>query len=399
MLGRSLFALHILDTSALGQVTLVQTAVLVIGLLHFGLWNGGYRLLCEGDSERSAALNRMAWGLIGALSGLAALAAGLDWLLVGRADWALLLLAGLIAGVATLARTWVSNQMLAEGALAGLNRLSLVAALGSLVPLAAASVAPLGAIVAAIALQPVLFVVLALTWNPVLRPRPGPSGSGLISRTFAAGFALFAVGLGLQLAMVAERAYVTERLGVENLGRLFLAYLYITLFQLVPNALEPIFLRRLVLTRQSDVLRTGLEMGAALGLTSGYCLVAVVATVGLGPPLLALSFPDRAIDFPFVLAILPGLILFTLASPLAIMFNVLIAYRAFWIAYGAGTGLTLAGLGLGWAGLVPLDLMGVAGLRSLAYGLTGAILIAACITAWRRHPEFRPRLPIPSARD
>lgn len=393
VLGRSLVAMASLGEADLGRVTLVQTAVLVLGLLQLGLWNGGYRLMCDGDAAQSAALNRMAWQFLGVVSALALVFLAVDGFDVGTLERRLLVAFGLFAGVATLARTWVTNQYLAQGDLGSLNRLGIISAVASLVPLAAITIAPLWAVVGSIALHPLVFLVIALWERRDFRPSSGALPSGLVRRALVTGFALFATGLALQLAMVAERSFVTTTLGLDALGRLFLAYLYVPLFQLVPNAFEQIFLRRVVGAYGSgDTERTGREIGTVFALTAVYCAVTVGLTLIAGPPVLTALFPERAADFQFVQLLLPGLVLFTLASPLALMFNVRVTYAAYWLAYGSGTVLTIAVLLLASSNLLPLDLKGVTLLRSLAYAVTGLLLIGACVLAWRRWPEFRPRL-------
>lgn len=392
VLGRSLVALRLLGEADLGRVTLVQTLVIVAGLLQLGLWNGGYRLLCDNDPEEARRLTRMAFLWVAGVAGLMLLGLA-GTIAAGHGQETLLLLAGGVAGLFGLARNWSANHLIALGDLGRLNMLTGGSALASMVPLAWVGTAPLWAVVASIALQPLVFLAGALGTRADLRPTLGPLDGALARRAFGAGFALFAVSLLMQGNLVVERAWVLEQLGLDSLGRLFLAYLFITLFQLVPTSFDAIFLRRLVAARQAgETARVGRETGLFLLVTLGYCALVAVATLVAGPPLLATLFPDRAADFPFVQAILPGLILFTLAGPFAILFNVLIDYRAFWLAYGAGTLLALAVLGAGWTGLVELGLLDVAILRSLAYGVTGLLLILAATRAWRHWPEFRPRL-------
>lgn len=398
VLGRSLVALRLLGEADLGRVTIVQTLVLVAGFLQFGLWNGGYRLLCDNDPDQARRLIRLAFAWMAAVAGVMGLGL-LGALVMGQGGEPGLLLAGGLAGLFGLARNWVANHLIALGDLGRLNSLTAASAVGSLVPLLAASVVPIWAVVASIALQPLIFFVAALAMREDLRPTRGRFDLGLMRRTFEVGFALFAVGVLLQANLVVERAWVLDALGLDSLGRLFLAYLFLTLFQLVPASFDAIFLRRVVAARQAgDAGLTGREIGIFLAVTVGYCLLVGAATVATGPLLLAELFPERVADFPFLLAMLPGLILFTLASPLAIMFNVLIDYRAFWLGYGAGTVLTIATLGLAKAGTLPLDLMGVAWLRGTCYAVTGMVLIWASALGWRRFPEFRPRLPHPVRR-
>jgi hypothetical protein len=72
-LVRTLIALVILDYRALGLVTLLQSIVLLIGVLQFGFLNGGYRLLCSAEGDEAGRVNNLVYSFMAAL-GLLALA-------------------------------------------------------------------------------------------------------------------------------------------------------------------------------------------------------------------------------------------------------------------------------------------------------------------------------------
>jgi O-antigen/teichoic acid export membrane protein len=391
VLGRSLFALAFLDDADLGRVTIVQTIVIVAGFAQFGLFNGAYRILCDNRADEASALNRLAWAFLMVLVAVGVGAALLlsGWLGLGIG----LLLAGAASGLLTLARTWVSNQLIAIGDLVRLNLLTAVSAIGSLLPLAAVRHDALAAVLASIAIQPLLFAAGALLLRPDLRPGRGTLSWPLARRALSAGFALFLVSLLLQAVLVAERGYVAAAHGLDGLGRLFLPYLYITLFQLVPGSLDAIFLRRIVAAHSAgDDTGTREACGRFLILNIGYCLLAVLLTLFVAPGLLDLLYPARSADLGFVFLVLPGLVAFTLANALAIQFNVRIRYGALYAGYGAGAALAVCVLALAQSGRFGLDLDGVMSLRSAAYVLTAAIIAAASIAGWRTSPGFRPLL-------
>ncbi len=390
MLGRSYIAMLTLDERGLGTVTLVQTLILFVSTLQLGMLQGGYRLLCNGDSEDRMGINNLLYACLAGLTGLVAIGSIVALVAIpGRAS-VLLAICGAAAGVLTLNRTWISNQLIAQGTLSRLTRLTLWTALLALLPLLAAPVEPLGAMIASIVAQPLLFVVLALAKGRELRPTALRFNKPLALRILAAGFALFLTGIFLQANILAERWYVTANLGLEALGRLFLATLYITLFQLVPTSLDSIFLPRLVTVyRAGDTQAVSRVCRTFFLVMAGYCLLAVAITLLLAEPVLQWLLPARQADLRYVWLVLPGLVIFTLSGPFAIMFNALIAYRAYYAAYGAGTLATTAVL-LGAAlGGSRLELDGVMLLKSAIYGLMAVVLLAGWAWLSRDNRQFR----------
>lgn len=392
MLGRSYLAMRLLDERALGYVTLVQTLILFVSALQLGMLQGGFRLLCNGESEDRDAINGHYYAFQAMLSVLALVA--LAWLAVAGTGegWTAIAVAGtgLLAGIATLNRSWVSNQLIAKGALAEINGLTLLTAILALLPLLAMTVAPLEAVLASMFAQPLLFAAMALYRHADMRPRRFQLDRELLRRIMAAGFLVFLSGMLLQLGTLLERWFVGSVLGIETLGQLYLVILFTTLFQIVPTALDNVMLPRAI-----ELSRTG--QTSALRRTMRYFLLAialycagVAGAVGLfAEPVLSLLVPERVGDLRHVHAILPGLVAFTMASPVAISFNVLIDYRGYMLAYGGGTLLTAVVLGLGAGRLLHLDIDAVMILRSACYGLMAAVLVAMFLQVSRRHPAFR----------
>ena len=111
-------------------------------------------------------------------------------------------------------------------------------------------------------------------------------------------------------------------------------------------------------SRPADLLVTDADLVATVDdarreIPGGWVAVTDGLVSGLGSS--ADPRPDavRTIDARGCL-VTPGLVLFTLSSPLAIAFNVLIRYRTYFIAYGTGFLLTALAFVLGIAQLGPL---------------------------------------------
>lgn len=395
VLARGVILMLALGYGDLGFVALVQAAITFVGMLHFGLLNGGYRLLCHAGPrtrQRIIDLAYTGFAAIGALLVMVALIVG-----VALGDPVFAQLAGftIFGGLATLMRSWVMNEMVAGQRLRSANAINAVSMLASLgvlgllildrPPLAPALVA-----ISAIVIQPALFVALALGTRAVLRPhrlRLSPRLGAIILKT---GFVMFVAGLALQLIPLIERAYVSGELGLEALGRLYLAILFVTLFQMAPNLIQQVFLAPVVdLWRKKDATAIRRELRNLLGVMVGYCGAVALALWLLAEPLVTLVLPDYIADLRYVYWLAPGLVAFALAVPFSLGYNVVIDYRWYWIAYTGGVVVTaLVFMGAAWSG-ARLDLDQVTIVRSAVFALMGGVLVIGSWRLNRRAPEFR----------
>lgn len=391
-LVRSYVSMRVLEHEQLGMVALLQTLILLISTLQFGMVNGGYRLLCSEGEAQSAHINDLVFTFTGAL-GLCctiALICVLPFLESSRIILAAIL--GVVAGVATLLRNWLANHLIAKVKLKRFNSVTVWCAVISMAPLALIPLAPLTACLASVALQPLAFVVVVLWTEPALRPHRLAWPRALVRQVMAAGFAVFLTGMLLQLNQQIERWYILKYLGLAALGHLYLMLLYVNLFQIVPTSLDSLFLPRVVRAQaQDDKTASQREIRKFLLVEAAYCAAAVFVTVLLAGPVLRLLLPRYLVDLPYVWLFLPGLVAFTLASPFALVFNVLIRYRAYYVAYGLGSLLT-ASVYLGYlvAGGT-LDLTGVVVLKACVYALMAICLVWGWAVIARKNPAFRIR--------
>lgn len=390
-LVRGLALMMWLDYAALGLIALVQSVIMFGGMLHFGLLNGGYRLLCHANGsyrQRIVDLAYTFFALLVVVFGLCAIVA------VALLDTAQLrIAAGLTAvgAIATLMRAWMINEMVALGKLGSVNLINALSIAASLAALMFLWADPTLIGIFSIVVQPLAFVALAYLTKRAIRPVKPWWSKRLVGVVFRAGFLVFLTGTALQLNTQMERWYVGSYLGLEGLGRLYLVFLFITLFQIPPTLLDQVFLPNVVKARNADkpslVQR---EIRLLLAVYVAYCASSVAAVWTLAAPILELILPSYVQDLHWVKLVVPGLVVFTLSNPFALVFNVLMDYRWFVWAYGACTLTIAAAFGSSIALDQILDLDQVMILRSGSFALLGLMLIAGSVRVTARHREFRP---------
>lgn len=390
LVGRSYVTMQVLDYRELGLAALLQSVVLLIGVLQFGFLNGGYRLLCSAADAEARRINNLVFTFIGALSivALAAVAASMPFFDDGGGR--LVAALGVLGGVATLGRTWMMNHMIARGALPRLNRINLASGLASVAVLVFVPVDPLIACLAAVVAHPVVFVAAAALLDRNLLPTRFEASPKLIRTVLNVGFMMFLMGIFLQLNMQMERWYVTAFLGLEALGHLYLAILFVTLFQMVPVSLDQIFLPAIVRAHAAnDVPAARRGMHQFFLVEVAYCVGAALAVGLLARPVIELVLPEYTQDLRYLYLLMPGLIILALSGPFAIAFNVLIRYRFYFLAYGGGTAATALIFlwGATGGGLLNLDMVII--VRSAIYTLMAVVVVVGYLTLTRQEPGLR----------
>jgi O-antigen/teichoic acid export membrane protein len=388
---RSYVSMRVLSYKDLGLAALLQTIILLISTLQFGVVNGGYRLLCSEDDANARQINNFVYSFVALLTvtllGVAALAAALQR---PEPELAVVSLLGILAGVLTIIRNWMTNQLIAKVMLRLLNRVNMMSAVISIAPLAVVERAPLPICLASIVVQPLLFVLYLLAVQRPLRPNGWTVSGQLLRRILAAGFVVFLTGMFLTANSQLERWSIVSCLGVAGLGRYYLALLFLNLYNLVPTSLGAIYLPRLVQAHvQHDATAIRAELRGYLRITLYYSVAVVLCTWPLAGWVIDWLLPKYLDDLRYVYLLLPGVLLFGLSNPFAIVFNVLIQYRYYFYAYGLGTVATAALLGgYVWA-TGTIDLATVSVIKSVVFVLMGAIIGIGYLVIVRSAPEFR----------
>jgi len=394
VLVRAYVFLQVLDYRELGLITLLQSVVMLLGMLQFGVINGAYRLILSAKDDEQQELVDFVFSFIGVLCAIAMIVAGVSLLLMARLEDGLIGALGVAGGAASLVRNWQTNLMIAEQRLSMLNAINLGSALAALAFFALLHLSPLLACMAVIMAQPGLFVILAAFVKEVRKPSRFALAWPLARRILAAGFVIFLSGMLLQLNVQLERWYVIAELGIEALGHLFIAIMVLTLLQLVPAALDAIMLPAAVRAHeQRDTARLASTMRTYLALLIGYAVAVAIAIAFLAEPVLGLLAPKYIGDLVYVYLIAPGALVLTVSSAFALAFSVLIRYRYLLIAYGGGSlALALVLLAAVVSNTV-LSLESVVIVRTLGLTFTALLVVGGWWLATRGERGLRFRDP------
>jgi O-antigen/teichoic acid export membrane protein len=378
-----------LGYSELGLVALLQTIILLIGALQFGVVNGGYRLLCSEADDGAHLLNNFFYTFIGGLTLVLAAAGGAAAVLAQSADYALVIMLAIFAGVLTIIRNWMTNFLIAKIKLRQLNRTNLISALASITPLAFVAYSPLPVCLGSIVLQPLVFVAYLLTAEKSLRPTELSFSTDLFKRILSAGFVVFLTGMFLLANSQIERWSILTYLGVAGLGRFYLALLFLNLYTLIPSSLDAVFLPRVVQAHvRGNYAGMRRDMRRFFYATVCYSAIAVLAVLLVGRPIIASLLPKYVADLQYVYLVLPGAVLFGLTSPFAIVFNVLIKYRFYFYAYGLGTLATALLLGIYIYAMGSITLTALSIVKSVVSVFMGLVVFSGYLVFSRTHPEF-----------
>jgi O-antigen/teichoic acid export membrane protein len=187
-----------------------------------------------------------------------------------------------------------------------------------------------------------------------------------------------------------ERWSIVSWIGVAGLGRYYLALLFLNLYNLVPTALGAVFLPKLVQTHASgDYAATQAELRTFLRVTLYYSAAVLVCVWPLAALVLGVLLPKYLPDLRYVYLLAPGVLLFGLSNPFAIVFNVLIRYRFYFYSYGLGTVATALLIGLCILLTGTVDLAALSIIKSIVFILMAVIILAGYLTLAREYPEFR----------
>ena len=388
LFGRSYVTMQVLDYRALGLAALVQGVVLLVASLQLGFLNGSYRLIVTAEADEARRINNLVYTSLALIALVSLAAATLSLAVIRSPETILVALLGVVGGVMTLVRNWMTNRLIAEGCLGRLNSINFWTALMSLGPLLFVAVDPLKACLFAIVVQPAAFVIAVAVKEPAQLPTQLIWPRELVIQVLRIGFVLFLTGIFLQVNLQLERWYITSVLGVAALGHFYLAFLFVTLFQMVPTSLDQLFLPQIVRAFDHKVA-PGNSIRQYVFIALGYCTFVIAIMFFLSKLLTELVLPQYVGDLVYVYLLAPGLMIFTIASPLSLIFNVMVRYRYSMIAYGGSTIVTAAGLfgALAMGQVLQLDEVMI--LRSIVYAFTAAMIVLGFLHLSAIAPEFR----------
>ena len=326
---RSFVFMRYLDLKELGIISLVQTIFMFIGLLQMGLLNGGYRIVSLGKSEEMEKTNNTIYSYLAILLPIGLLFCVLSSCFNWIKELSLLLLViSVVFGIFTLLNNWTHNALIGEQKLKEVNRINIIAygTAAIMLPLAYWFGFWGGMIV--IMVQPLVFVIMALIRNKELIPTGFYFDNKYIKYILSFGFIPFLGGIFLSIYLQVERWSITEVLGVEALGGFYLVFLYVSLFQLVPNSINSIFFPKGVKAYSEKNYSSFKSLLKYYYLTLvGYGFAIAIVTFLFLEPVVSLVFPQHVPGIVLVYIILPGLILQSLSEPIGLILNSAVILR------------------------------------------------------------------------
>ena len=320
---RSFVFMRYLDLRELGIISLVQTIFMFIGLLQIGLLNGGYRIVSLGKEEEMEKTNNTIYSYLAILLPIGLLFCFLsscyNWI---KELTLVLLLISVIFGVFSLLNNWYHNMLIGEQKLIELNMLNIVSYVLSALLLPLAFLLGFWGAMFVIMIQPLAFVGIGMVRNKEMRPTDFFFAIKYIKYILNFGFIPFLGGIFSVLYLQVERWSINQVLGVEALGSFYLVFLYVSLYQLVPNSLNAIFFPKGV---KSYADKKYLDFKHIIKYyflaIIGYGVLITIVTFLFLKPIVAFVFPNHLLGVSFVYIILPGLILMSLYAPIGLILN------------------------------------------------------------------------------
>jgi len=315
--------MHVLDLRELGIISLVQTIIMFVGLLQFGLFNGGYRIISLGKKEQLEKANNTLFSYIALLG----IPGSFFCLLANYYKWIedlsfLLLVIGVYFGIFTLVNNWLQNVLIGEQRLSEVNKLNILSYGASTLALPVAYFTGFWGGIIVITIQPLLFVLLCLIDNIELRPTKFTIELDYIKYILSFGFIPFLGGIFTALYTQIERWSITDVLGVEALGSFYLVFLYVSLYQLVPSSLNGIFFPKAIKSyegKRYEEFKKYIKWYYAVLI--GYGLLIVLATIFFLQPVVSLVFPKHILGVGLVYIIMPGLVVQSMSEPIGLILN------------------------------------------------------------------------------
>lgn len=312
---RSLIFMKTLDISALGQIALMQTLVMFVGFLQFGLINGAYVQYPVRDRKiNSHIMSLMATGIILLVSMaiifvLIVLALQIEMEII----WPVTLVIGLGAGIATLASNWLNNVLVAEGLLEQSNLINLGATFLSLLAAFLSSEHGLPMALISVLLQPLVVALTVMVVNPSLRPQSLGIHLDTFRLLLRIGMMPFLSGISMLAMHQVERWSIASVLGSDSLGQFYIVLMYTTFFGLVPAALLNIYFpqaKQAYFLHKTDFFRKLVRCHLRDLLL--YFLITLLGTIFLTAWAIEIFFPKYLESKALIYFAVPGLIIFTL---------------------------------------------------------------------------------------
>jgi O-antigen/teichoic acid export membrane protein len=306
----------------LGLLTILQTIIMFLGFFQFGLLNGGYRLFCLNDGKINKDINDTINTFLLLLFIFSIIFLFLGLLTERVKNNIDIVFIGVLIGILSISKNWITNVLIATVKLKDLNFLNIVTSILSLLLVFLIPFIGYWGAVISIIITPIFFVCFALYKYPDLRTTRLFFELKFVKYILSFGFIPFIAGIFSLLNAQIERWSITEILGVESLGKYYLAFFISSIFIIIPSSLNSLFFPQAMNAYHiKDKDRFDRIIKYHFLILTVYTVFVLILIFTLLRFFVNLFFPIHIIGIPFVYAILPGLIAIIFTDPLSVIFN------------------------------------------------------------------------------
>jgi len=324
---RSFAFMNFFNFKELGIITLVSTSASLISFFQIGLINGGYRIIALENSELRSKTNNVVFSFFAILLIILFLFSILGYCF-GLFSNGLIIIIINVLGISILLTNWLTNTLIGGSEFKRLNIANIISALASLLCLLLAYYWGLYAALISLIIQPLLFILIVLFTDKKKLPTKFDLDLNHIKYILNFGFIPFISGIFFLLYQQIERWSVNLFLGPEALGKMYLVFLTITVWLLIPSSINNLYFPRTIkLFADGERIKLNKVINQYFFILIFYCFVCVILILTLLPPLVKLIFPKHYDYVNLVFIILPGMVFRNMCDPISLLLNSMVKLK------------------------------------------------------------------------
>lgn len=326
---RSFAFMKFLGFEELGTITMVNTTASLLSFAQIGLINGGYRIIALKEEKAIEKTNNNILSFLIVISGgVFAITSILIFLGIIK-DYTTALIS-ISIGVLLLFNNWFTNRLIGSGKLQKLNYANSVSAIISLLCLVLVYYFGLGGALICLFAQPLFFMFLSI--DKTFKFTKFEIEINHLRYILSFGFIPFLSGIFFLVYSQIERWGISFLLGNKELGKMYLFFIILTLWILIPNSISNIFFPKAIKYYDiGDKPNFNKTIYNNIKIIVAYNIIGSLLLFTLLTPLVGLFFPNHLPYVYLVFLSIIGLFFRTLADPFSLFFNSIVKLNyIFW---------------------------------------------------------------------
>lgn len=326
---RSFAFMKFLGFEELGTITMVNTTASLLSFTQIGLINGGYRIIALKEEKAIEKTNNNILSFLCLIS-IVVFIVTLILILTGIVTDYATAFTSIGIGILLLFNNWFTNRLIGSGKLQKLNYANSVSAIISL--LCIILVYYFGFVGALICLfaQPLFFMFLSI--DKTFKFTKFEIDIKHLHYILSFGFIPFLSGIFFLVYSQIERWSISLSLGNEELGKMYLFFIIVTLWVLIPNSiLNILYPKAIKYYADQDKERFHKTIRDNLKIILLYNIIGIISIILFLSSIISLLFPKHLPYVYLVYLAIPGLISRQFVDPISLFFNSVICLKPlFW---------------------------------------------------------------------